>query len=271
VVPRLAEEQQQQPLGSEGLTIRTVLFDLGGTLLHYHDPQHGDPKRPFRRVTLLGVRAVLAQASNGSGAPSFEMMTAIVDRHIGEAARALASTGSGGSVETPIRAALAEMGYPLDDAAWAGLRPVYYAQIEPTVTPREGVRETLQALHESGHRLGLVSNTWWSADFHDAHLARYGLLNLLPVRLYSCDLPHTKPHPAIFKTALERIGADAGEAVFVGDRLDNDVKGAQDAGMRAVLIRLSYETGEDTAPDGVIPDAIIDELPELPAALEGLA
>jgi putative hydrolase of the HAD superfamily len=253
------------------LTIRAVLFDLGGTLLHYYDPQHGDPERPFRRVTLLGVRAVLDRVSNGSGAPSFEAMAGIVDQHIGEAFRTLAETQGGGSVETPIRAALAEMGYPLDDATWAGLRPVYYAQIEPTVSPREGVKETLQALHERGLRLGIVSNTWWGADFHDAHLARYGLLDLLPVRLYSCDLPHTKPHPAIFKTALERIGAEASETIFIGDRPDIDVKGAQDAGMRGILINVRYEPPyEHTPRAGIEPDAVIDELADLAAALEGL-
>ena len=75
------------------------------------------------------------------------------------------------------QAALAEMGHPLDDTVWAGLRPAYYEQIEPTVSPRDGVRETLQTLHDKGLKLGIVSNTWWSAEFHDSHLARYGLLD----------------------------------------------------------------------------------------------
>jgi putative hydrolase of the HAD superfamily len=251
------------------MTIRAVLFDLGGTLLHYYDHQHGDPDRPFRRVTLLGVRAVLDQLVNGSTPPTDEAMAEIVDKHIGEAFRTLATTNGGGSVEAPVRAAIAELGYSVDDAAWARLRPAYYEQIEPTVSPRDLVKESLQKLHETGYKLGIVSNTWWSAEFHDGHLARYGILDLIPVRLYSCDLPHTKPHPHIFKTALERIGVDAADAVFVGDRPDIDVKGAQDVGMRGVLIRVPYEPPyEHTPRDGIVPDAIIDELADLPAALD---
>jgi len=127
------------------------------------------------------------------------------------------------------------------------------------------VRETLAALHAAGYRLALVSNTWWAADFHDTHLARYGLIDLLPVRIYSCDMPHAKPHPSIFRAALEQVGVEAGQAVYVGDRPDIDVQGAHDAGLRGVMIRSPYE---HTPLGATRPDAIIDELDELPAALE---
>lgn len=250
------------------MTIRAVLFDLGGTLLHYWDPHHGDPQRPFRRLTLLGFREVVIRAADGSPVPSFETMTEILDQHIGASFRALAGELRGGSVETPVRAALAELGYPLDDGQWAALRPVYYAALEPLVSPRKGVRETLEALHSSGTKMGIISNTWWAADFHDSHLAHYEILDLLPVRIYSCEQEHVKPHPAIFENALQQIGVEAGQAVYVGDRPDIDVRGAQGAGMRAVLIHTPYQ---DAPLDEVVPDAVIDELPELPAALEKLA
>jgi putative hydrolase of the HAD superfamily len=43
-----------------------------------------------------------------------------------------------------------------------------------------------------------------------------------------------KPDPRLFQIALDRLGMAAGDAVFAGDRVQIDVRGAQAAGMRAV-------------------------------------
>jgi len=243
------------------MALKAVLFDLGGTLLHYHDPHETDRQRPFRRVTMLGVQAVLAKvAASGWSLPAPDQIQEIIDRHIGLAYRALVETQAGGTVETPVRAGLAEMGVNLDDAQWADLRPDFYSHINQIVFPRSGIVETLIALRSKGCLLGLISNTYWAADVHDAHIEAYGLSELLPMRLYSCDLPHSKPHPAIFQAALERLGVSAGESAYVGDRPDVDVAGAQNAGMRGILIRSPYDSA---SLDGIAPDHIIDEIPGL--------
>jgi putative hydrolase of the HAD superfamily len=46
-----------------------------------------------------------------------------------------------------------------------------------------------------------------------------------------------KPHPSIFKAALQLMGVQAGESVMVGDSLGQDIAGALGVGMRAVLVR----------------------------------
>lgn len=247
------------------MTLKAVLFDLGGTLLHYHDPQTDDPAHPFRRVTMLGIQAVLDQlGADGVTPPPVDRLQPVVDRHIRQVVMAARETLSGGSVETPIRAALAESGVALDDGRWLALRQHFYGPIDQIVFPREGVQATLVALRDAGYRLGLISNTLWAADLHDRHLAEHGLLDLLPVRVYSCDVPYQKPHPSIFHTALARLGVQPTEAVYVGDRVDADVCGAQGAGLRAILIRSPYSSG---SLDGCTPDAIIAELPDLIPAL----
>jgi HAD superfamily hydrolase (TIGR01549 family) len=68
-----------------------------------------------------------------------------------------------------------------------------------------------------------------------------------------------KPHPTIFRAALEALGVDAAEAVMVGDSLEEDVEGARALGMRAILI-----DREDRHPD--VPERLTD-LYGLPAAL----
>jgi putative hydrolase of the HAD superfamily len=80
-------------------------------------------------------------------------------------------------------------------------------------------------------------------------------------------MPHQKPHPSIFEAALGQLSIEAQDALYVGDRVDFDIAGAQGAGMRAVLIRSPYL--EPTPEDGTA-DSIIDELPDLIPALESL-
>jgi putative hydrolase of the HAD superfamily len=68
-----------------------------------------------------------------------------------------------------------------------------------------------------------------------------------------------KPHESIFRAALELLGVGAGDAVMVGDSLEEDVEGARAIGMRAFLV-----DRHDRHPD--VPDRVTD-LYALPAAL----
>ena len=53
-----------------------------------------------------------------------------------------------------------------------------------------------------------------------------------------------KPHPAIFAAALELAGIQADEALHVGDTADEDVAGAQAAGIRPLLIDRQGSAGD---------------------------
>lgn len=242
--------------------LKAIIFDMGGTLLHYQDGEHAG----FRSVTHRGLRAIHTDLITcGCQPPSEDDFLARVDEHIGVAYMTSMQELRGGSMETSVREAIAEMDIAVDDDLWRELRRQFYAVIDEIVFPREGVRETLAALAERGYKLGLLSNTFWAHDVHDRHLTDLGLLELLPVRVYSSEEPYIKPHPLIFQATLSRIGVEASEAVYVGDRLDADVMGAQRAGMHAMLIRSPYR---DEISETIVPDAIIDELPDLLAALE---
>ena len=83
------------------------------------------------------------------------------------------------------------------------------------------------------------------------------------VMAMSDEMGVAKPDPAFFREARRRIGdPDPGQVAYVGDRIDNDVVPARDAGMRAVWLR--------RGPWGIIPleeppeaDLIVDSLTEL--------
>jgi putative hydrolase of the HAD superfamily len=109
----------------------------------------------------------------------------------------------------------------------------------------------------------LLSNTHWPREVHEEWLARDRLLELLDARVYTSDLAHVKPHADTFAALLDQVGVDPADAVFVGDRLHDDIAGAAAVGMRTVWVR------NDAVPRAdAVPDAIVDELRELVAVVD---
>jgi HAD superfamily hydrolase (TIGR01458 family) len=77
-----------------------------------------------------------------------------------------------------------------------------------------------------------------------------------------------KPSPAYFGAALEALDADPDQAWIVGDDLEADVAGGQQAGLRTVLVRTGKFREEELARAAVAPDVVLDSLAELPDWLE---
>jgi putative hydrolase of the HAD superfamily len=241
--------------------LKAVLFDLEGTLVHY-DSAHANLKELEKRSIVALYRYL---ASNGQMALTENtFLTALRSRMEAEWQRALASQ-RGGSVETSILAALADLGLSFAEYEWQAARQVFYGSVHQAAEPRQGARQTLQTLRDRGIALGLLSNTFWAADVHDADLARFGLLDLLPVRLYSCDIGRVKPHPKAFEMALTALGVEPNETVYVGDRRETDVEPARRLGLWGVLITVPFRHEHS---DKIMPDAVIAELPELIKLLE---
>ena len=97
----------------------------------------------------------------------------------------------------------------------------------------DDVPDALRALKARGYRLGLISNSHRPLESFDAH---FDLEGLISVRVSSANHGFLKPHPSIFRTALDLMGVSPDAAAMVGDSLPHDVLGARQAGMRAILI-----------------------------------
>jgi putative hydrolase of the HAD superfamily len=92
----------------------------------------------------------------------------------------------------------------------------------------------LDSLRARGLKLGLVSNVVTPPRFVRAELDREGLAARLDAIVLSCEVGKRKPHPAMFERALGELGVRADDALFVGDRLLQDIRGAGDLGMKTV-------------------------------------
>lgn len=103
---------------------------------------------------------------------------------------------------------------------------------------------TLQHLREAGFKLAIVSN--WDTPL-DPLTERLGIAHYFDIIVASHDarVRSAKPDSHIFNYTLEAIEVSATEAVHVGDTYEADIIGAQNVGIRPILIdRDGTQTGK---------------------------
>lgn len=119
---------------------------------------------------------------------------------------------------------------------------------------------TLENLKDSGKKLGIISN-WDSRLFQLCD--GLGIRKYFDFVLASSVFGAAKPSPEIFKEALRLANAQPRQTVHIGDSLEDDIKGASNVGIKAILIdrKLTGSKREMTA--GNISFKTIHSLSEL--------
>jgi putative hydrolase of the HAD superfamily len=117
----------------------------------------------------------------------------------------------------------------------------------------------LRKIRERGYRIGIVSNATPTGDVMRHDLEVLGLADLVDAAVYSSDVGFRKPDPRIYQAVIGRLAVEPTSCLFVGDRVKEDVLGAQALGMRAVL---SHEFRQEE-PGAARPIAVINRFPEL--------
>ena len=117
------------------------------------------------------------------------------------------------------------------------------------------------AVRDAASRYRLVLATNGPGDVQRRKVEAAGLAPFFPAVIASGDIGHGKPDPRIFAHALAAIGANAADAVSVGDSIEKDVAGARSAGLRSVLVDRTRTT------DGGGAERVIGSLGELGGAL----
>jgi len=93
----------------------------------------------------------------------------------------------------------------------------------------------LEALRSRGIKTGVVLNSWPDPGrVLRGDIERAGLTELLDTIVISSEVGMRKPDPGIFRLALDELGVEPHDAMFVGDRLETDVQGAAKLGMTTV-------------------------------------
>ncbi len=243
--------------------LAAVLFDLGDTLVDLGEGR-GDYEA---RLMARAARVCAALAALGASIADPAGFAAALAHESETRYRAAVAQQRGLDIYDVMRTFLPQMGLPADENHVRTAGDAFYEPAADSAGLRTGAIELLSALRAHGYRLGVISNTLQPGPLMDRTLARRGLLEFFPVRIYSSEVRVAKPHPAIFRAGLAALGLPAERVVYVGDRLYADVAGAQGVGMWAVLIEVAHRQEDDPA---ILPHARIRELPEFPAVLRRL-
>ncbi|MFJ5173623.1 HAD family hydrolase [Streptomyces griseoviridis] len=95
------------------------------------------------------------------------------------------------------------------------------------------VRDSLAALRADGLWLGIAGNQTVRAG----RILRELFTPVVDLIATSDDWGASKPDPAFFRRLAEVVPAEPGEILYVGDRVDNDLRPGAAAGMHTALIR----------------------------------
>ncbi len=225
--------------------VEAVIFDWGGTITPWHE------------IELTAQWQRYAEAHHGHAHEASDLAARIWEVEsaawkVGREERASARLGE----------ILAAAGAQLDHEGHEAGLAAYQEFWEPHTVTDPDIPELWRGLRDRGLKVGVLSNTIWTREYHRAVFERDGVLDLVDGDVYSSEIPWTKPHPEAFIAALDAVGiADPGRAVYVGDRPYEDIHGAQQVGMRAVLVphsdipidqQVAGHGHDDTEPDAVV-------------------
>jgi HAD superfamily hydrolase (TIGR01509 family) len=99
------------------------------------------------------------------------------------------------------------------------------------VVPLQGARELIEDLKGNGHTVVLASSA--KTEELEHYLTLLDARTLADDWTDSSDVAATKPEPDLVLAALEKVGAEAEQAVMIGDSVW-DCRAAQRAGVRSV-------------------------------------
>ncbi len=232
-----------------GPGVEAVVFDWGGTLTRWHD------------VDFHAESLALAQAVVGA------------DHELHVSAQRLHAAGAtiwgrsrDSQQSSTVDDLFAEAGLRHDPALLAA----YYDFWQPHTGTDPEVGPLFEALRAEGIRVGVLSNTIWPRSFHEAIFERDGVRHLIDGDVYTSEIPWTKPSPLAFAAALEAVGAsDPTRCVYVGDRLYDDIWGAQQAGLRAVHVPHSTIPRDQVGHTEGEPDATVHRIGEVLDVVRG--
>ncbi len=107
------------------------------------------------------------------------------------------------------------------------------ANLDRLVTRYPGVDDLLEALDAAGVRTGVVTSKRGPAA--EATLAAVGLDGRIPLLVSALDTSRHKPHPEPLLRALDALGAQPADGVYVGDAVV-DLQAAASAGTGAIAV-----------------------------------
>lgn len=135
-----------------------------------------------------------------------------------------------------------QLGHPIDRDRWVPERREANARCTEAMTLLPGVPALFDSLDAAGVPMAVASSS--PADWVGTHLRSRGLYDRFVTVCSGDEVPRTKPDPAIYLLACERLGVAPSAAVAIEDSI-HGVRAAKAAGMAAVAVPSSMTAGMD--------------------------
>lgn len=116
----------------------------------------------------------------------------------------------------------------------------------------------LKTLKEKGYIVGVITNG--PSYLQNHKMDESGLRPYCDIVTVSGDVGIHKPDPRLFIYVADKLGLKPEECTYVGDHPINDIKGALDAGMKAIRMNYGWFKDKDLRLDVPVIDKIIDVL-----------
>ena len=213
--------------------IKAVLFDLGNTLVKLWVPE-----TVYHRIltsfkinrSIEEIREALVKAQKDSERLKYEQLFGKIpyEEYWNKRDGLL----------------LKHLGLPLDRKLLKKIQTRWFDYAECPLFP--DVNPVLSKLRERGLKMGIIS-TAYEQDI-EAITQKTGLQKELFEVIVGADtLKKTKPDPEVFKYALTKLKVKPQETLFVGDEIDADYRGAENAGIHALLIQRTENRTSQTS------------------------
>lgn len=239
---------------------KAILFDMGSTLIEFENSTWDVLGK------LCAQRGYEFLKQEKLSIPGFDEFSNKLDNEFIKTRNEVQENLKEFRVETVVGNLFNSLKFNSSDGLNEGFLESFYRPITEQLTLIDGAIDILKFFRDSKVKIGLVSNTIFPKAYHLKELTRFEIFPYLDAYHFSSEVGVRKPHPEIYLKTLGELGVDASDAVFVGDRLLEDVGGAQEVGMKGILVL--HERRDYTAP--VTPDAKINRLEELPRVVSNL-
>ncbi len=133
-----------------------------------------------------------------------------------------------------IRLALERLGVEPKPELVHELAEAYVGVWEAATIMDEADRRCLMELRDR-YKLGLVTNFAYPPSIPRL-LRKFSLESIFDSVVVSAEVGWVKPHPLIFRCAMQELNCEPDELLFVGDDLEADIAGSEAVGMTPVLV-----------------------------------
>lgn len=129
------------------------------------------------------------------------------------------------------------------------------------------LNEVFNCLMHGAKLIAIHKNRFWQTE-HGLQMDIGGFVDGLEYASGTKAMIIGKPSKDFFQIALDHMGLQANQAAMIGDDIDADIGGAQQAGLQGILVKTGKYRKSYADISAITPDLMIDSVADLPKALK---